>query len=93
VSYSIKGTYFEIKLAFRVVLMSATVEAEKISAFFGGCPMLHVPGRTFPVDIRYLEDAVELTQWSFSESSQYARRRKQGFYFLRVPLRMILNRK
>lgn len=56
--------------------MSATVDAEKISNFFGGCPTLHVPGRTFPVDVRYLEDAVEYTQWSISETSPYARRRK-----------------
>lgn len=55
--------------------MSATVDAEKISDFFGGCPTLHVPGRTFPVDVHYLEDAVEYTGWSISESSPYARRR------------------
>lgn len=54
--------------------MSATVDADKISAFFGNCPTLHVPGRTFPVDIRYLEDAIECTGWSISEGSQYARR-------------------
>jgi len=56
--------------------MSATVDAEKISAFFGGCPTMHVPGRTFPVDIRYLEDAVEYAEWSVAEGSPYARRRK-----------------
>jgi ATP-dependent RNA helicase DHX29 len=56
--------------------MSATVDAEKISEFFGGCPMLHIPGRTFPVDVRYLEDAVEYTQWSITENSAYARRCK-----------------
>jgi ATP-dependent RNA helicase DHX29 len=54
--------------------MSATVDAEKISDFFGGCPTLHVPGRTFAVDVRYLEDAVEYTKWSISETSPYARR-------------------
>lgn len=56
--------------------MSATVDAEKISNFFGGCPALHIPGRTFPVDVRYLEDAVEFTKWSISETSPYARRRR-----------------
>jgi ATP-dependent RNA helicase DHX29 len=61
---------------YRIVLMSATVDADKISQFFGGCPTLHVPGRTFPVDTRYLEDAVELTGWSVAEGSQYARRGK-----------------
>jgi HrpA-like RNA helicase len=55
--------------------MSATVDAEKISAYFGNCPTLYVPGRTFPVDVRYLEDAVELTNWHITENSPYARRR------------------
>jgi len=54
-----------------MVLMSATVDAEKIAEYFGGCPTLHVPGRTFPVDIRYLEDALETTKWWISESSPY----------------------
>ena len=34
----------------RVVLMSATLEAEKLSAFFGQAPVISVPGRTFPVE-------------------------------------------
>lgn len=54
--------------------MSATVDAEKISEYFGGCPTLHVPGRTFPVDVKYLEDAVEFTNWTVTEGSPYARR-------------------
>lgn len=55
-----------------MILMSATLDAEKISEYFGGCPTLHVPGRTFPVDVRYLEDALETTRWWISESSPYA---------------------
>lgn len=66
--------------------MSATVDAEKISAYFGGCPILYVPGRTFPVDTRFLEDAVELTQWSISENSPYAKRRQfVRFYSVTCP--------
>lgn len=56
----------------RVVLMSATLDAEKISAYFDGCPILQIPGRTFPVEVRYLEDAIEVTQWKISEDSPYA---------------------
>lgn len=33
----------------KVVLMSATLESEKLSEFFGGAPIISVPGRTFPV--------------------------------------------
>lgn len=54
--------------------MSATVDAQKISDYFGGCPTLQVPGRTFPVDVRFLEDAIETTQWHVTESSPYALR-------------------
>lgn len=55
--------------------MSATMDSQKISHYFRDCPVVHVPGRTFPVDIKYLEDVVELTQWSITETSPYARRR------------------
>ncbi|KAF9229432.1 P-loop containing nucleoside triphosphate hydrolase protein [Gyrodon lividus] len=63
----------------RIILMSATVDADKISNFFGGCPVLHVPGRTFPVDILYLEDAIQCTGWSICEDSPYAKRRRDKF--------------
>ena len=56
--------------------MSATMDANKISAYFDNCPTLHVPGRTFPVTVQYLEDAIEYTRWTISESSPYARRCK-----------------
>ncbi|KAI0307778.1 P-loop containing nucleoside triphosphate hydrolase protein [Multifurca ochricompacta] len=64
----------------RVVLMSATIDSEKISQYFGNCPVIHVPGRTFPVDVKYLEDVVELTQWSVTESSPYAKRLNDKFF-------------
>jgi hypothetical protein len=37
---------------FKVVLMSATLEAERLSAFFNGAPIVSVPGRVFPVEER-----------------------------------------
>ncbi|KAH7333960.1 P-loop containing nucleoside triphosphate hydrolase protein [Rhizoctonia solani] len=64
----------------KIVLMSATVDADKISAYFGGpniCPVLIVPGRTFPVKIQYLEDAVEFTKWTIDDDSPYALRDKK----------------
>ncbi|KAG5986184.1 hypothetical protein E4U43_005622 [Claviceps pusilla] len=54
----------------KVVLMSATVDAERFSNYLGGAPILNVPGRTFPVDVRYLEDAVELTGYRLSDSHE-----------------------
>jgi len=38
--------------AFKVVLMSATLEAEKLAAFFNGAPVISVPGRLFPVELK-----------------------------------------
>ncbi|KAI0051742.1 P-loop containing nucleoside triphosphate hydrolase protein [Auriscalpium vulgare] len=64
----------------KIVLMSATVDAEKISRYFGDCPVMHVPGRTYPVDIRYLEDAVEVTQWTITETSPFAKRLNEKYY-------------
>ncbi|KIX10435.1 uncharacterized protein Z518_01517 [Rhinocladiella mackenziei CBS 650.93] len=46
----------------KIVLMSATVDASKFSAYFGGAPVLDLPGRTFPVQVGFLEDAVEATK-------------------------------
>lgn len=34
---------------FKLVLMSATLEAERLASYFGGAPVISVPGRTFPV--------------------------------------------
>lgn len=48
----------------KVVLMSATVDAERFSNYFGGAKVLNVPGRTFPVNVNYLEDAVQLTGYT-----------------------------
>lgn len=58
----------------RIILMSATLDTNKFSDYFGGCPVLHVPGRTFPVDVFFMEDAVERTGWSIAEDSPYAKR-------------------
>ncbi|MBN3308345.1 DHX40 helicase, partial [Amia calva] len=35
--------------ALKVVVMSATLETDKLSAFLGNCPVFAIPGRTFPV--------------------------------------------
>jgi ATP-dependent RNA helicase DHX29 len=52
----------------KVVLMSATVDADRFSSYLGGAPVLNVPGRTFPVQVKYLEDAIELTGYTPADS-------------------------
>jgi len=37
----------------KVVVMSATLDADKFSSYFGDAPVLKVPGRTFPVETFY----------------------------------------
>lgn len=54
----------------KVVLMSATVDAERFSKYLGGAPVLTVPGRTFPVRVAYLEDAVELTGYTVDQRNE-----------------------
>lgn len=44
---------------FRVVLMSATIEACSLAAYFGSGEPIAVPGRTFEVEKRFGEDLVE----------------------------------
>lgn len=38
---------------FRLVIASATLEAEKFSSYFENAPVINVPGRRYPVDIFY----------------------------------------
>ncbi|XP_056420970.1 ATP-dependent DNA/RNA helicase DHX36 [Hyla sarda] len=52
----------------KVILMSATLNAEKFSQYFDGCPMLHIPGLTFPVKEYLLEDVYEMVKFSPKDS-------------------------
>ncbi|KAK8738267.1 hypothetical protein OTU49_004134, partial [Cherax quadricarinatus] len=51
----------------KIVLMSATLNAKLFSEYYGGCPMLHIPGFTFPVKEYYLEDVLEITRFKFQD--------------------------
>ncbi|XP_060186851.1 DExH-box ATP-dependent RNA helicase DExH6 [Lycium barbarum] len=46
----------------RLVLMSATLDAERFSKYFGGCPVIRVPGFTYPVNTFYLEDVLSIVK-------------------------------
>uniref|UniRef100_A0A670ZDH9 Pre-mRNA-splicing factor ATP-dependent RNA helicase PRP16 n=1 Tax=Pseudonaja textilis TaxID=8673 RepID=A0A670ZDH9_PSETE len=47
----------------KLIVTSATMDAEKFASFFGNVPIFHIPGRTFPVDVLFSktpqEDYVE----------------------------------
>ncbi|XP_068655675.1 DExH-box ATP-dependent RNA helicase DExH6-like [Aristolochia californica] len=44
----------------RLILMSATLDADHFSQYFGGCPIIRVPGFTYPVKTFYLEDVLAI---------------------------------
>eukprot|EP00937_MAST-01D_sp_MAST-1D-sp2_P000724 g724.t1 len=54
----------------RVILMSATMQDNLFARYFGAksatgtCPMIQIPGRTFPVAEHFLEDVLETTGYS-----------------------------
>lgn len=68
----------------RIVLMSATLDAEKFSRYFSSVlsksgressvPIVSIPGRTFPVDQYYVEDAVSKCGYTLKAGDRYAKR-------------------
>ncbi|XP_073070244.1 putative ATP-dependent RNA helicase DHX57 isoform X2 [Manis javanica] len=61
----------------QVILMSATLNAELFSDYFNSCPVITIPGRTFPVDQFFLEDAIAVTRYVLQDGSPYMRSMKQ----------------
>ncbi|XP_028304104.1 putative ATP-dependent RNA helicase DHX57 [Gouania willdenowi] len=58
----------------KIILMSATLNAELFSEYFSNCPTIHIPGQTFPVDQFFLEDAIAETSYVIEGSSLYKRK-------------------
>ncbi|KAH9329484.1 hypothetical protein KI387_001592, partial [Taxus chinensis] len=54
----------------RLVLMSATINAELFSVYFGNATMIHIPGLTFPVKELFLEDILETTGYAIESESK-----------------------
>jgi ATP-dependent RNA helicase DHX8/PRP22 len=40
----------------KLIVTSATLDAEKFSKYFFGCPIFTIPGRTYPVEILYTKE-------------------------------------
>lgn len=58
----------------KLVLMSATLNAELFAAYFGNCPVLTIPGRAHPVRALMLEDAFEHTGFALTPGHECARK-------------------
>ncbi|PKU81642.1 DExH-box ATP-dependent RNA helicase DExH3 isoform X1 [Dendrobium catenatum] len=54
----------------RLILMSATLNAEMFSNYFGGAPTIHIPGFTYPVRALFLEDILEKTGYKLTSFNQ-----------------------
>ncbi|KAL0109421.1 hypothetical protein PUN28_014471 [Cardiocondyla obscurior] len=47
----------------RIILMSATIDTTLFSEYFNNCPVVEIPGRSYPVQQYFLEDCIELTNF------------------------------
>ncbi|CAN0877048.1 DExH-box ATP-dependent RNA helicase DExH5, mitochondrial [Linum grandiflorum] len=54
----------------RLVLMSATLDAELFSSYFDRAPILRIPGFTFPVKTHFLENILEMTGYRLTPYNQ-----------------------
>lgn len=43
----------------KLIVTSATMDADRFSHYFGNAPIFRIPGRTFPVDVQFSRSAVE----------------------------------
>lgn len=62
----------------RLILMSATIDTTLFSHYFGDCPVLEIPGRSYPVKEYYLEDCVELLQFVPPLDSRKRKNKSRG---------------
>ncbi|CAB3985852.1 ATP-dependent RNA helicase DHX36 [Paramuricea clavata] len=62
----------------RVVLMSATLNAELFSQYFNNCPMLNIPGFTFPVRQHFLEEIIKILSYKYQPKTKTHFHRGRG---------------
>ncbi|XVF84733.1 hypothetical protein PTKIN_Ptkin17bG0061900 [Pterospermum kingtungense] len=54
----------------KLILMSATLDAELFSLYFGGAPLVHIPGFTYQVQTYFLENILEMTGYRLTPYNQ-----------------------
>ncbi|CAL1400137.1 unnamed protein product [Linum trigynum] len=55
----------------RLVIMSATADANQLSDYFFGCDVFHVSGRSFPVDLKYISSDSEASTSAWGPIAPY----------------------
>lgn len=53
----------------KLILMSATLDAEQLSQYFGGCPVINIPGRLFDVETMHLDDVLMKTDYKIKNTN------------------------
>ncbi len=53
----------------KLVLMSATIDTSRFSSYFGNAPVVNVPGRSYPVEVEYIELPFEDVDFAPDSSS------------------------
>ncbi len=82
----------------KVVLMSATMDAEFFASYFGKAPVISIPGKTFEVEKFFLEDVLEdfcpNTDFSFKDAEKDERKKEKenGFGLDELVLKDLLSR-
>ncbi|XP_045775250.1 ATP-dependent DNA/RNA helicase DHX36-like [Maniola jurtina] len=56
----------------KLILMSATIDADTLSQYFDGCPLLHIEGLAYPVQDIYLEQILEITKYRLPPEKEKA---------------------
>ncbi|XP_027363417.1 DExH-box ATP-dependent RNA helicase DExH5, mitochondrial [Abrus precatorius] len=54
----------------KLILMSATLEAELFSSYFNGAPIMTIPGFTYTVNTHFLENILEMTGYKLTPYNQ-----------------------
>nr|CAB3237884.1 ATP-dependent RNA helicase DHX36 [Phallusia mammillata] len=53
----------------KIILMSATLNANLFASYFNGCPTVNIPGFTFPVEEYRLEDTMEMIRYQPTDAA------------------------
>jgi ATP-dependent RNA helicase DHX8/PRP22 len=56
VLFGLLKTAMEQRSDLRLIVTSATLDAEKFSAYFNDCPIFRIPGRIYPVEILFSKE-------------------------------------
>jgi HrpA-like RNA helicase len=64
----VKEHHLKVNANIKIILMSAAADCEQLANFFGGCPILDIPGTTpFPIQEKYLDTDQYLCRLPFTK--------------------------